>query len=275
MLPDNFTMGFTALKQYKRSPAHFIHWLNNPVEPTAAMRFGTLYHMAVLEPERFASEVFIMDANQRPEQSKGMTSAINKAWKEDIYSSHKYVIDTEDNQRLSEMLSIFATSDLALDLVNKGAAEQEFYAELNGVACRAKPDYVRGNAIIELKSTADASPEAFVKHSYTSLYHMQAAMYKAIIEKVEGREMTYLMIVQETAAPYNVVIYRLDEDLLADGTYRYNTLLNIHKACIRSGRWPGYEIWNKYSDGIFDLSLPAWGGKEIEVSEKYSLPVVG
>src|SRR6267378_4439340 len=43
----------SGLNEMAKSPAHFQAWLRAPKEPTAAMRFGTIVHSAILEPKKF------------------------------------------------------------------------------------------------------------------------------------------------------------------------------------------------------------------------------
>ena len=42
-----------ALSRLLRSPAHYVEYLARPPEPTPAMQFGSAFHAALLEPERY------------------------------------------------------------------------------------------------------------------------------------------------------------------------------------------------------------------------------
>ena len=43
----------SLLSELKKSPAHLQHALAHPSEPTPAMRLGTAFHVATLEPRNF------------------------------------------------------------------------------------------------------------------------------------------------------------------------------------------------------------------------------
>ena len=64
-------LSFSSLKAFARSPLAFIEYKTNKKEPTPAMRFGTLVHRAILEPERYSRTVAIYEGQRR-----------GKAWKE-------------------------------------------------------------------------------------------------------------------------------------------------------------------------------------------------
>lgn len=47
---DKTAVGHSALVRMLRSPAHFAEYINEKIEPTTAMQFGTALHAAILEP---------------------------------------------------------------------------------------------------------------------------------------------------------------------------------------------------------------------------------
>ncbi len=50
---DKTAVGHSALVRMLRSPAHFAEYINEKIEPTQAMQFGTAVHAAILEPWLF------------------------------------------------------------------------------------------------------------------------------------------------------------------------------------------------------------------------------
>ena len=49
----------SGLDQFRKSPAHYKHWLTAEREETPAMRIGTLTHMSVFQPEMYADRVVV------------------------------------------------------------------------------------------------------------------------------------------------------------------------------------------------------------------------
>ena len=80
---DSSHVTCSMLKYLLKSPAHLRSYLENREKSTPAMVFGSAFHCMALEPEKFNERFYIFDTSFRPEKEKGMTSKINKAWKQE------------------------------------------------------------------------------------------------------------------------------------------------------------------------------------------------
>ena len=73
-------VNYSALKHMLRSPMHYKYMRDNPPEPTAAMRLGTMVHMAVLEPEKFAATyVECKDGDKRTKEYQAYLKKLDEA----------------------------------------------------------------------------------------------------------------------------------------------------------------------------------------------------
>ena len=52
----SYRLSYSSMKKLEKSIDHLIEYRRNPPEPTEDMAFGTAYHCAILEPEKFSSE---------------------------------------------------------------------------------------------------------------------------------------------------------------------------------------------------------------------------
>ena len=131
-----------------------------------------------------------------------------------------------------------------------------------GEQCRCRPDRWRADGIfVDLKTTEDASPEAFGKSVQKWRYHVQAPWY------LDGGKIAhdaghfpdgfaepraFIFVVVEKEFPHAVACYMLDSDSNELGRSEYRADLNKLAECNRSGKWPSF------GDHLQPVSLPAW-----------------
>lgn len=143
----------------------------------------------------------------------------------------------------------------------RGVAERSVYWREGRILCRCRPDWWRDDGVlVDLKTTADASPEAFARSVAKYRYHVQAAYYldgcrKAIKQAgINGVKppKAFVFIAVEKTPPYNVGVYRLNSEAEELGREEYKRDLVSYARCHQSKAWPGY------SENIESLSLPRW-----------------
>ena len=212
-----------------------------PVEPTAAMRLGTLVHTAVLEPE---------DLLQR----YGVCGPRNtKAGKEQAASMAAAGIEAVTQSDMALALSMAASVRVhpaASALLAQGKAEQSFWWDdaTTGLRCKCRPDWYHSTTVVDLKTTTDASPSGFARSIATFRYHVQASHY---LSGLHGAE-RFVFIAVEKTAPYAVAVYELDAAALAAGDELRQRDMRVIADCQATSEWPGY------GDDCQTLSLPSW-----------------
>jgi hypothetical protein len=228
-----------------RSPQHYWSRFLAPdrpvVEPTAAMRFGSLAHCAVLEPDELLQRYGVA-ADRR-----------TKAGKEQAEQMAAAGIEAVSEGDMTMALSIAAAvreHPYAGALLADGKAEQSFWWDdlPTGLRCKCRPDWYFGTTVVDLKTTTDASPAGFAKSVATFRYHVQASHY---LSGLHGAE-RFLFIAVEKTHPYAVAVYELDAEALAIGDQLRRRDLQLIADCRATGEWPGY------SSTCETLSLPKW-----------------
>lgn len=143
---------------------------------------------------------------------------------------------------------------LASAIFSEGVPEQSicWVDEGTGVTCRGRIDWLRDNAVVDFKTAADASPDAFSKAAFNNGLYMQAAWYIDGIAALGGGERPFLFVVVEKQPPYLVAVYQLDEYALDLGREKNRQARELFAECTATGEWPGY------SSEIETLSLPRW-----------------
>lgn len=234
------------LKAVMQSPYHywarFLDPHRLPVEPTAAMKLGSLVHCAVLEPDELL-------------QRYGICGPRNtKAGKEQAATMAADGIEAVSESDMALALSMAASVRVhpaAAALLAHGKAEQSFWWDdlPTGLRCKCRPDWYQGNTIVDLKTCQDASPAAFARGVATFAYHVQAAHY---LTGLHGAE-RFVFIAVEKTAPYAVAVYELDHAAMALGRTMRNNALEVIATCKAANQWPGYG-----DTSVQTLSLPAW-----------------
>lgn len=240
----------SVLDKVARSPLHARAYLDGMRdEPTPAMLFGTALHAAVLEPAVFANEFAVFDGDRRTRAGKEAYEA--------ILSSGAAVISRADRDAISAMVNSIRNHPIAGKLfAQPGRAEHSvFWHDDSGLECKCRPDWWIGSMVVDLKTTEDASPEAFSRSVINYRYHVQAAHYMT-----GTKADRFLFVAVEKKAPYAVAVYELDEDALELGHTLRARDLDRFMVCQASRVWPGY------STEVETLSLPEWAFPKTEES---------
>lgn len=243
-----------VLDEVHRSPAHYRAWLETIVEPepTPAMAFGTAFHCALLEPQRFASTYVVEPdfGDCRRKEPK----AQRDAWRAE--NTGRLALDAGDAECIERMVVAVRAHPLAGRMVKDGEAEltARWTDEETGLSCKARADYfVRARRmIVDVKSTADASADAFKRDVARYRYHVQDAMYRAGFTAAGAEVAHFVLVAVEKEPPHAIGIYSLDEDGVARGYGAVRRDMETLAACLRDDRWPGYP------EQIQTLELPPW-----------------
>jgi exodeoxyribonuclease VIII len=243
----------SGLKLLAQSPKHFRYASH---EETPAMRRGTATHCAVFEPDRFAAEyVAAPPIDKRTKDGKAQ-------WAE-LESSGKIVLSEGDYADVAGMAEAVRAHSLAGALVSGGTAEQSVFwehgvtvdGEEETILMKCRPDYIKplsdGYVVVDLKTTTDA--RRFDRAVMDFGYGIQAAHYmRGMNTTALGAPGGFIFVVVESANPYGVMIYEVDQALIDWGYEETNRLYALYARCERTNIWPGYtEVLRK-------LTLPRW-----------------
>lgn len=218
-------------------PQKFKYEQDNPKEPTEAMRFGSLCHMAVLEPHLLSSTYAVM-----PE---GMIRR-GKAYDEWCLSAKgKEEVKPDKYKEAQDMAkALMSNPDCANIMAAKGTVEMPVFWEEDGVKCKGKLDKYLSelNVIVDYKTTNDASPKQFYWKVTDFGYLLQLAHYQAGVRATLGLDAYpgVLIMAQETDAPYVSQVYEVPQVEIDQAHERRRELLAIYKTCKDTGIWPGY-----------------------------------
>lgn len=237
----------SGLDQFRKSPAHYQHWLTAQREETPAMRIGTLTHMSVFQPEMFADRVvFAPLVDRRTKEGK----SIWEQFKED--NDGKDIITLDEATQIHAMTKAVRQHPVVKKLLDTGAAEVSLFAKIDNILMKGRLDYVTNETILDLKTTEDATPTGFARSVANYRYHVQAAHYLALGKELGMNLTRFLFIAVEKEAPYAVAVYELDTaDLMLAEAERQKQIAML-------GNCIAFDSWPSYPSEVKTLSLPKW-----------------
>lgn len=247
-------VNWSTLKHMAKSPAHYRQALMTPPQDTDSLKRGRVIHLATFEPDQLGARCAVWTGGARR----------GKEW--DAYRAKhagKEIVTEADWDEVSQIQRAVHSSALASKYLSGGRAEATMIWTLSTpdlgavpgwtLKCRGRPDFIANcGALVDLKTSRDASPDGFLGLSAKYRYHAQAAFYVDGYEALTGKRLPYILVAVETESPFAVTVFELDETALEVGRQHYRELLDRLAVCMRDNHWPSY------SDGIVSLGLPRW-----------------
>ena len=280
----------TALEKLRISPAHFKAYMQGELqEESDALQLGTLCHRAIFEPDTLTEDsvCFQPETIWLPiERQKALKSAIpvlNDAGNKNISGSDieikwngqisecrewlkqnangRAIVDAEEWKKAIRIRDNAHKDSTVKALLSGGAAEQSLLVEDDhGTLRKSRYDYITvgGNVIPDLKTCRSAHPDKFERAILDREYFQRAAFYIDNANLAGLPKDTFVFICVETAPPYLVVCYQLNDLVLAAGRAIYQRDLQVYRNCMESGKWPGYHT------GIREIGVPQYAFKKLE-----------
>lgn len=247
----------SLLQVFERSAAHARLKMLSPERETKALEFGHKFHLAVLEPERYAMET--APALTIPRR-KNVDKAAHAAYLE--ANAGKYIITEKERVTIEAMqAAVYAhpTARAIVEATGQNEVGIVWDDEKTGIRCKARTDMLREWVeypwVWDLKTTDDASPRELSKDIYNFKYHEQAALYVDGLAALGQDGIRYGLLVVEKTPPYGVVTRELDDVTLNIGRQAYRSNLAKYAECMKTNEWPGYPEALDYT------GVPHWAMK--------------
>jgi len=223
------------------------------VDPTPAMVFGTIFHTAVLEPEKL---VIAPDVNLRTNAGKAEMAAFRDGIKPGQVVATQGQADIASAMRNSIMHHRFAAA--LLEAPGDIELSVTFNEPTYGIPCKIRPDKINHDdlIIIDLKSTVDASEEKFAKAIYNFGYDISGTFYNLGAMQAFKKNYEFIIIAVEKDPPFGVNVFRLTEKHFEIGYGKIDSILDQLHRCIDTDNWPCYP------QKILNPEIPAWEFKK-------------
>ncbi len=245
-------LSFSGLKQFRKTPAHYIAYRMRDDEETSSQRLGTLAHMAILEPQRFATAVIRNDLNRNTNAFKDAAAAAETVG--------AILCKTSEYEAVSRMRDGVLKNPIVQKLLAGGRAEQSlrWRDPETGVLLKCRPDYLRPDGVVvDVKTFDDLSQSNLERQIAKMSYDWQSHFYLMGVRqalKVETNIFAHLFV-DTKAFVARVVV--LDDASLELAAREITPLIASYAECLKANRWPGYP------EEILTVSLPAYRWREV------------
>ena len=242
------------LSALDKSPAHYQHHIATRPD-SASMAFGRGTHAAVLEPAAFSTQYAIAPkVDKRTKEGKA-------AWAEfEANNAGREILSQEDGDRIGGIIQAIHGHGTATKILQAlSAVEESFTWDDGGIPCKSRLDgySIKLGAVVDLKTTRDASLSAFSRAIVSYGYHRQAAFYLRAAKPAALHLDSFVFICVESEPPHAVAVYALDAAAIAQGDAEVSRLLEVYRKCIETGVWPGY------ADEIKTIQIPKWAYRDV------------
>lgn len=246
---------------WQSTPAHLRASLDAPRAATSALKLGTLAHSVVLEPDKPLPGVAIQPDEYEPGKKWTNAAKLCKDWRAEQEAAGLMVLKADEYDAAFAMARNLATHPSAGPLLTDGRPEVSLVVrdETNGIDCRARVDWLPNShaAIVDLKTTSDASERAFTKKAYDLGYHIQAAFYLDLWNALMPSEprSAFFFVVVENTSPFAVNVFECSPEFVALGRQHYQQALALFARCSNENYWPAY------APTVHQLNLPRYADK--------------
>lgn len=222
------------------------------------MDFGNLAHSIVL-PDQGLWEFSIMKQDTWDDLchdfKKPKSSGAYLKWKASVEDSGLVPVTPDQVDVVNDMVASLKKQRVLIngepvtlfDLLQAGESEVSYFAEINGVLCKAKPDKRIGDLLIDYKTTATKPhPEQFRNQAFKMGYHGQAAWYPMVVAKADNtfRKDTsdFQFIAQMVSWPHVARLIPLDPNFHEMGVEHCLEAIELYKEGTTEGWWPIRDI---------------------------------
>lgn len=245
-------LSYSSLKNFLKSPQHYIQYITEKKEPTAAMIFGSLVDCLLLTPDDFENQFAVLpEINRHTNEGKAQYAALQDA------AQGKTLIDAETLTQAQDLITALnnnASVKSYLDRVEK--TQVKFNFEIDGLPFVSKLDIIGDTFICDFKTAASAEPNSFTKSALNFDYDLQAAIYLKAVKK-EKVFPDYFWIAAEKDKPFACSVIKADADFLEFGQKKLEKGIENFKYCMRENLFnKSYDFWT--ASGIFFAELPNW-----------------
>lgn len=255
--------------------------LGNKDDQTPSMKDGEIFHMMLLEPERFYESYFTdqelpqghavlrtvenlkeylltvgvkFKSTAKKEELMDLTRSvlgdkvlIYDDWMETQTRGREYISKVKWD-RFHTMKDQVIKHKFISKYLPMGKKEVKVEAELLGATIRGRVDWLVDDPslpyviCIDLKKSASAKKQKFLRQMEDQGGHIQLALYTAIIEQMyPGRDCLFAWVAAEDQEPFHCEVYSPVEAFIDAGIKDATRAVQRIKAGYDTGRWPGYS----------------------------------
>jgi len=207
----------SMLKSFAPNP---YEWLKSPdFEPSDAMRIGSLYDLAVTDPDKLISEVVVSPFdNYRTKEAQ--------EWKKEAIADGYLIVDQEEIDQAISAAQAVKDHPIAGEIVKDAQMQVAVVGEIAGIPAKCLIDILPserteyGETIFDYKTTSKGLDDESIRKTIGDYkYHWQAAYYRTLANKVfTDRNFSQFGFIFQSTKTHEIRVVILSDDAMALGT---------------------------------------------------------
>lgn len=236
-------VGSSTLKTvHSKSP---LHAKTGSSISSKAADYGTAFHVAILEPERFEKDVVC-----GPEDRRG------NRWKDLLAENvgKTVLVQSEYEDCCAARDALWKSATIQGLLGKKKYAERSIFwrDEETGLMLKARPDFETTDCtIVDLKTTVSARCRSFENDAFKYCYHIQEAHYLEGMNNVEFDTYNFVFLAVEKSNPFAWTIFEYDDASRVEAKRQWRNALNLWAICKEHNDYLSYTERDT-------ISIPKW-----------------
>lgn len=273
-------LSYSSLKAFRKSPKHYLLYLNGKYVPSDAQRLGSLVDCLALSPEKLKTDYMLISYKPTGTGSK-------KAW-EDILEqaslNKQIVVTQEDLTKAQKCVEALEADPVSRELLANKRNVQGTWRWIDRqtkLPCLMKIDYETRcwdtDFIVDLKTGQDADPDEVGRAVLKYDYLFQTGMYLEGFYKKFFKFPKFIFQFVETSEPFNTSINFCEDKFTEQARAEVTGTLLAFKYCMDNQLFHmGYEFRLLGLNDYFALRLPPWYKRKYEgydlIDSQPSLP---
>jgi exodeoxyribonuclease VIII len=240
-------LSYSSIKEFAKSPVHYINYLNKPRKQTAELTFGSALHCLLLEPNEFSNRYSI---SRKFDLRKTADKAEYETLLADAESTGKTILQQDLYDEVSQLAHHVNSNQSFVELMFHAEVEQKDNVELFGLPFVRIKDIQSGGYTIDIKTVQDASLQALNKDFFNYQYYIQAAVY--------GGDFAFYVV--EKNPPFYNGLMEVSKEWLEYGQAKLEKLCLAFNHCLENpdSFSKSYDFWYEYENKKPIISLPSW-----------------
>jgi hypothetical protein len=225
MAKDSFYYGYlgknalssSSLKMLLKSPKTYRNVIKygDPNSDSPALAQGKLVHWLILEPHKLDDVIFV-DASTK-----------NTKIYKDAKSKHEEVFLSKERSAAERIADAVLRNEAALKLIQGSEFEVPEVAMIEGLPFRAKADILKGDTIIDLKTSADLQSFKWSCDKYS--YDLQAYLY---LQMFGAKDFKFLVVDKSST---DIGIFETSSEFIARGEQKFKQAIDNYKYFFQDG----------------------------------------
>jgi hypothetical protein len=217
MYDDSFYYGYlgqnalssSSIKTLISSPKTYYFTTKYGSGETQALRDGRLFHTMILEPEKLDDIIFVDAATKASKEFK-----LAKETGKEVYTK-------SEKKAVERLCDALLRNEAVKEYLTKAEYEVPQIAMIDGIPIRAKADILKGNTIIDLKTTTGIKDFRYSADKYS--YDLQAWLYREMF----GVENFVFIAIDKGSL--DIAIFECSEEFYAKGKEKFEQGVSNYK----------------------------------------------